>query len=84
MIFLLVVPRRTEMATTEIVMPNLSTDPMWQQVREELTLLLGDLQHEPKYKERVVYIRALMADPRFLTVEQVYFVPQMQPWPRSD
>jgi hypothetical protein len=72
------------MATTEIVMPNLSTDPMWQQVREELTLLLGDLQHDPKYKERVVYIRALMADPRFLTVGQVYFVPQMQPWPRSD
>jgi hypothetical protein len=54
---------------------------MWQVLHQELSLLLVDLGSDPKYKERVGYIRTLLADPRFLKVEQAYFVPEMRPWP---
>jgi hypothetical protein len=67
-----------------MVLPNLSEDPLWQVLHDELSLLLVDLGSDPKYKERVRYIKTLLADPRFLRVEQVYFVPEMRPWPTGD
>jgi hypothetical protein len=72
------------MAQDQMVLPNLSEDPLWQVLHDELSLLLVDLGSDPKYKERVRYIKTLLADPRFLRVEQVYFVPEMRPWPTGD
>jgi hypothetical protein len=69
------------MAESQMVLPNLSEDPLWQVLQRELALLLVDLGSDPKYKERVGYIKTLLANPRFLRVEQVYFVPEMRPWP---
>jgi hypothetical protein len=67
-----------------MVMQNLSENPLWQAVHQELSLLLLDLENDPIYKERVSYIRTLLANPRFLKVEQVYFVPELRPWPTGD
>jgi hypothetical protein len=69
------------MATKEITLPNLDTDPLWQLLKEEMSLLLADLAHDPQYRERVIRIRALLANPHCIQVEQVYFVPNQQPWP---
>jgi hypothetical protein len=69
------------MAPGEVVLPNLGEDPLWQVLHQELSLLLVDLGSDPKYKEQVGYIKSLLADPRFLKVEQVYFVPERRPWP---
>jgi hypothetical protein len=66
------------MFTPEIVLPNLSTDPLWMLLQEESSLLLADLGNDPKYSERVMYIRALLAHPRFPQIEQIYLLPQMQ------
>jgi len=41
------------MAVGEMVLPNLSTDPLWQVLHQELSLLLVDLGSDPKYEERV-------------------------------
>jgi hypothetical protein len=67
---------RIEMATKELTLPNLSTDPLWQILQDDLSVLLADLGDDPKYKERVSRIRALLAHPQFLQVEQIYFVPR--------
>jgi hypothetical protein len=75
---------KVKLATGEMVLPNLSEDPLWQVLHQELSLLLVDLGRDPKYKERVGYIKTLLADPRFLKVEQVYFVPKIRPWPTGD
>jgi hypothetical protein len=53
------------MATSKLVLLSLSTDPLWRPLLEELSLLLADLTHDSRYKDRVAYIRALLADPRF-------------------
>jgi len=68
------------MALTEITLPNLSEDPVWQILQEELSNLLDELTEDPKYRDHVILIRALLAHPQCLKVEQLYFVPQMQPW----
>lgn len=73
-----------EMAKPGMVLQNLSEDPLWQVLHEELALLLADLGSDPKYKGRVGNIESLLADPRFLKVEQVYFVPEIRPWPTED
>jgi hypothetical protein len=53
-----------EMTTSEVVL-SLSTDPLWRPLLEELSLLLADLTHDSRYKDRMAYISALLADPRF-------------------
>jgi len=53
-----------EMTTSELVL-SLSADPLWRPLLEELSLLLADLTHDSRYKDRMAYIRALLADPRF-------------------
>ncbi len=72
------------MATGEMVLPNISEDPLWQALHQELSLLLVDLGSDPQYKERVGYIRTLLADPRFLKVQQIYFVPERRPLSPGD
>jgi hypothetical protein len=72
------------MAVSQMVLPNLSEDPLRQILHQELAQLLVDLGTDPKYKERVVFIKALLADPQFLKVEQIYFVPELKPWPVGD
>jgi len=52
------------MTASELVL-NLSTDPSWRPLLEELSLLLTDLTHDSRYKDRMAYITALLADPRF-------------------
>jgi hypothetical protein len=69
------------MATKELTLPNLSEDPLWQILHAELSVLLADLDDDPKYKERMTRIRGLLAHPQCLQVEQVYFVPNLRPWP---
>lgn len=64
------------MIRTEMVLANLSTDPMWQLLQEELSLLLNDLDNDHRYGNRVMRIRKLLAAPQSLKVEQIYFVPQ--------
>ena len=76
-----IIGKEIEMATKELTLPNLDTDPLWQILKEEMSLLLTDLTDDPKYKERVSRIRALLAHPNCIQVEQVYFVPQERPWP---
>jgi hypothetical protein len=71
------------MAVTEMTLPNLSEDPLWQILHEELSNLLDELTEDPKYREHVTLIRALLAHPQCLRAEQLYFVPQMRPWPTS-
>jgi len=66
------------MALSEIVLPNLSTDPLWQILQDELSFLLSDLADDPKYRKRVDRIRALRG---YLQVEQIYYVPHTRPWP---
>ena len=70
-----------ETATKEMTFENLCEDPIWQILQKQLSLLLTDLANEPKYKERIIRIRALLAHPHCLRVDQVYFVPQIRPWP---
>jgi hypothetical protein len=72
------------MAVGQMILPNLSEDPLWEVLHQELSLLLVELGSDPKYKDRVVFIKTLLADPRFLKVEQIYFVPEMRPWPTGD
>ena len=69
------------MDTGETTLPNLSTDPLWQILKEESSLLLAELADDPKYKERVRRISILLAHPEFLQVDQIYYVPKMRPWP---
>jgi hypothetical protein len=71
------------MAATEMTLPNLSEDPLWQILQQELINLLDELTEDPKYREHVTLIRALLAHPRCLKVEQLYFVPQTRPWPHK-
>jgi hypothetical protein len=66
------------MTAIEIDLPNLGTDPMWQSLQKEVTSLLDDLKDDHKYKDRVTFIRQLLADPQFLRVEQIYFITQEQ------
>lgn len=57
-------PEAGEMTTREFVL-SLRTDPVWRPLLEELSLLLADLTNDSRYKDRVAYIRALLADSRF-------------------
>jgi hypothetical protein len=41
------------MAVTEMTLPNLSEDPLWQVLQEELISLLDELTEAPKYREHV-------------------------------
>jgi hypothetical protein len=34
------------------------------------------LTNDPRYSERVKHIGELLADPRFPTIDQIYFVPK--------
>jgi len=67
------------MATTQMTLPNLSEDPLWQILQEEFSVLLTDLTDDPKYQKRVARIRELLSHLQYLQVEQIYFVPQMRP-----
>ena len=42
---------------------------------------LHELTEDPNFNDRVTLIRAPLAHPQCLKVEQLYFVPQMRPWP---
>lgn len=52
------------MTSNESVL-HLIIDTLWRPLLEELSLLLADLTNDSRYKDRVAYIRALLADPRF-------------------
>jgi hypothetical protein len=59
-----------------MILENLDHAPSWPILRMEFSLLLADLGNDPKYSERVNRIGKLLADPRFPTIEQIYFVPK--------
>ena len=61
LLLLKMIGKESKMATKELTPPNLDTDPLWQILKEEMSLLLTDLAGDPKYKERVNRIRALLA-----------------------
>jgi hypothetical protein len=54
---------------------NLDHDPLWLSLRDEFSLLLAELKADGTHGERLQRIRRLMADPRLLKPEQIYFVP---------
>ena len=64
------------MVVTGITLPNLSEDPVWQILQQEFIALLDDLTGDPNYIDRVLIIKALLAHPECLQVEQLYFVPR--------
>lgn len=68
------------MATTELALPNLSEDRLWQVLQEEVSALLTELSEDPKHQVRVTRIRVLLAHPQCLQVEQIFFAPHMLTW----
>jgi hypothetical protein len=66
----------TEMSAGQMVLENMDRAPWWPKLRMEFTLLLAELRDDPRYSERAKHISALLADPRFPKIEQIYFVPQ--------
>lgn len=64
------------MSAPQMLLENIDRAPWWPKLWTEFSLLLHDLENDPKYRERAKNIDELMSDPRFPKVDQIYFLPK--------
>lgn len=60
------------MSATEAVLRSLERDPLWADLCQEVLFLLEDVKFDSRYRERAKRIEAILANPRFPRVEQIY------------